>query len=109
MDRQEKIKVNNIPAILYGPASDRLYLYVHGKLSRKEEAEHFASIAEKSGYQVLSFDLPEHGERASEQYSCTTQNGVHDLNDMPEGNISWHRLWFILYLLIFSLLLIPVF
>ena len=27
----------------------------------------------------------------------------------PEGNISWHHLWFILYLLIFSLLLIPVF
>lgn len=27
----------------------------------------------------------------------------------PEGNISWHHLWFILYLLIFSLVLIPVF
>jgi len=27
----------------------------------------------------------------------------------PEGNISWHHLWFILYLLIFSLILIPVF
>jgi hypothetical protein len=27
----------------------------------------------------------------------------------PEGNISWHHLWFILYLLIFSLLLTPVF
>lgn len=31
-------------------------------------------------------------------------NGVY-----PEGNISWHHLWFILYLLIFSLILIPVF
>lgn len=82
MDRQEKIKINNIPAILYGSASDRLYLYVHGKQSRKEEAEHFASIVEKSGFQVLSFDLPEHGERASEQYPCTAQNGVHDLNEI---------------------------
>ncbi len=27
----------------------------------------------------------------------------------PEGNISWHHLWFILYLLLFSLILIPVF
>ncbi|MDH6314271.1 fermentation-respiration switch protein FrsA (DUF1100 family) [Parabacteroides sp. PFB2-10] len=77
MSRQEKIKINNIPAILYGSASDKLYLYVHGKQSRKEEAEHFANIAKKSGYQVLSFDLPEHGERAFEQYSCTAQNGVH--------------------------------
>lgn len=82
MDIQEKIQINNIPAILYGSASDRLYLYVHGKQSRKEEAEHFANIAEKSGYQVLSFDLPEHGERASEQYSCTAQNGVHDLKEI---------------------------
>lgn len=82
MGRQEKIKINNIPAILYGSVSDRLYLYVHGKHSRKEEAEHFASIADKSDYQVLSFDLPEHGERVSEQYPCTVQNGVHDLNEI---------------------------
>lgn len=27
----------------------------------------------------------------------------------PEGNFSWHHLWFILYLLIFSLILIPLF
>ncbi|MDR0907212.1 MAG: acyltransferase family protein [Rikenellaceae bacterium] len=27
----------------------------------------------------------------------------------PEGDISWHHLWFILYLLIFSLMLAPVF
>jgi esterase/lipase len=80
MNRQEKIQINNIPAILYGSASDRLYLYVHGKHSSKEEAERFANIATKSGYQVLSFDLPEHGERANEQYPCTAQNGVHDLN-----------------------------
>ncbi|KXK28908.1 MAG: acyltransferase [Bacteroidetes bacterium OLB12] len=27
----------------------------------------------------------------------------------PEGNLSWHHLWFLPYLLIFSLLLLPVF
>lgn len=27
----------------------------------------------------------------------------------PEGNLSWHHLWFLPYLLIFSLLLIPIF
>ena len=80
MDRQEKIQINNIPAILYGSASDRLYLYIHGRNSSKEEAEQFANIAIKSGYQVLSFDLPEHGERTNEQYPYTAQNGVHDLN-----------------------------
>ncbi|MDR2084481.1 MAG: alpha/beta hydrolase [Bacteroidales bacterium] len=80
MNRQNKIKINNISAILYGFASDKLYLYVHGKHSGKEEAEHFAYIAEKSGYQVLSFDLPEHGERLNESYPCTVQNAVSDLN-----------------------------
>lgn len=82
IDRQEKIKINNIPAILYGSASDRLYLYVHGKQSKKEEAEHFANIAVKLGYQVLSFDLPEHGERISEPYPCSVQNGVRDLKEI---------------------------
>jgi len=82
MDRQEKIQINNIPAILYGSASDRLYLYIHGRHSRKEEAEQFANIAVKSDYQVLSFDLPEHGERANEQYPCSAQNGVHDLKEI---------------------------
>jgi esterase/lipase len=79
---QQKKKIDNIPAVLYGHASDKLYLYVHGKHSRKEEAEHFAGIAEKSGYQVLSFDLPEHGERSCEQYPCTIQNGVRDLKEV---------------------------
>lgn len=82
MDKKKKVQVNNIPAILYGSTSDKLYLYVHGKHSRKEEAEQFASIAEKSGFQVLSFDLPEYGERANKQYPCTVQNGIHDLNEI---------------------------
>ncbi|MDL2277321.1 alpha/beta hydrolase [Parabacteroides sp. OttesenSCG-928-G07] len=82
MDKQEKIRINHIPAILYGSDSDKLYLYVHGKHSRKEEAEHFANIAEKAGYQVLSFDLPEHGELISEPYPCTVQNSVRDLKEV---------------------------
>jgi len=82
MGNQEKIKINNIPAILYGSASDRLYIYVHGKHSRKEDAEQFANIAIKSGFQVLSFDLPEHGERIFEPYPCTVQNSVHDLKEV---------------------------
>ena len=27
----------------------------------------------------------------------------------PEGNLSWHHLWFLPYLLIFSLILVPIF
>lgn len=76
---QEKMNINGIPAILWGPKSDRIYLYVHGKSSCKEYAEEFAKIAEEKGYQTLSFDLPAHGERKSENRRCDIWNGMQDL------------------------------
>lgn len=78
--KKEKLQIENIPAILYGSNSDKLYLFVHGKYSKKEEAEEFANVATNFGYQVLSFDLPEHGERERHQYKCSVQNGIHDLS-----------------------------
>jgi len=62
----EIFKIQGIPAIVYGKSSEKLFLYIHGKNGRKEEAEQFASIACRKGYQVLGFDLPEHGERKDE-------------------------------------------
>lgn len=79
---QQKIQINDIPAILYGSASDKLYPYVHGKHTKKEEAGQFACLAEKSGFQVLSFDLPEHGERIHEPHPCNVQNSVNDLKEV---------------------------
>lgn len=76
---KRKLQIENIPSILYGPDSDKLYLFVHGKYSNKEEAEAFAHVATDIGFQVLSFDLPEHGEREQDQYKCSVQNGTHDL------------------------------
>ena len=77
--KKEGLKIENIPAILWGKKSNKVYIYVHGKLSSKEEALSFAEKAIRKGYQVLSFDLPEHGERTKENYPCTAWNGVHDL------------------------------
>lgn len=82
--KKEKLQIENIPAVFYGEDSEKLYLFVHGKLSKKEEAENFATIAANAGYQVLSFDLPEHGEREKHPYKCTVQNGVHDLTVINE-------------------------
>lgn len=65
----EKLKLEGIPANLYGEPSDKLFLFIHGKNGNKEEAKPFAAIACPKGYQVLSFDLPEHGERGNE--TCT--------------------------------------
>lgn len=54
------------PAVLYGEASDKLFIYVHGQGGNKEEGERFSFIARKFGYQTLAVDLPEHGGRTDE-------------------------------------------
>ena len=63
---KEFIQICSIPAIIWGVTSSKAYLYVHGKGLDKEEAELFASIVCQCGWQVVSIDLPEHGERKLE-------------------------------------------
>lgn len=76
---QQALRIGGIPAILWGRPSDRVYIHVHGKQSRKEYAEEFAALAEERGYQTLSFDLPRHGERQAEATPCDIWHGVDDL------------------------------
>ena len=64
--KEERFPIANIPAMLYGDSEEKLFLYIHGKMGFKEEAARFAEIACAKGYQVLSIDLPGHGERAGE-------------------------------------------
>ena len=59
-------QIQDIPAVLYGEESDKLYLFVHGKCGYKEEAKDFAEIVCPRGWQVLGIDLPEHGSRKGE-------------------------------------------
>ena len=75
----QQINIGGIPAILWGNPSSKLYLHVHGKQSRKEYAQTFAALAETQGYQTLSFDLPEHGERVGTLPRCDIWSGMHDL------------------------------
>ena len=77
--KTQKFMLDDIPSILWGEDSNKVYVHVHGKMSRKEYAESFAAIAETKGYQTLSFDLPRHGERASEPDRCDIWNGMRDL------------------------------
>ena len=78
--KKARIEINQIPALVWGEESDKVYLCVHGKMSSKEAAEGIAKIAEQRGYQTISFDLPEHGERQNEDKRCDIWNGVHDLS-----------------------------
>ncbi|MCL1975918.1 MAG: alpha/beta hydrolase [Firmicutes bacterium] len=82
--KKESIIIESIPAILWGEKSNIGYIYVHGKLSDKEDARGFAEKSVPKGYQVLSFDLPEHGERLTANYPCTVWNSVLDLNTISK-------------------------
>ncbi len=91
---KQNILIKNIPSILWGEKSDRIYIYVHGKMSKKEDAKVFAEIANLKGYQVISFDLPEHGERKKDDYKCNPWNGVDDLkiiSDYVQGK--WNDIY----------------
>ena len=84
---KKRIQINHIPAILYGEKSNKLYLFIHGKHSNKEEANQIAELIVPHGYQVLSFDLPEHGERKNEKAKFTVQNCISDLHSVMDSVI----------------------
>ncbi|KAJ51421.1 hypothetical protein BD780_002575 [Clostridium tetanomorphum] len=79
---KQNLEIENIPAILWGDKSDKVFIAVHGNMSNKADNSIvvFAEEAIAVGYQVLSFDLPKHGDRKEEDYDCKVQNCVEDLN-----------------------------
>ena len=97
--KTERININNIPSIIWGEKSKRVFIAVHGNMSNKED-EVIKILAEKvveKGYQVLSFDLPEHGERKDDtNYLCKVQNCVKDLKSIivyAKANYDEISLW----------------
>lgn len=62
---KDNFNINNIPTVLWGDKSEKVFIAVHGNMSNKEDAviQILAEEANQKGYQVLSFDLPEHGEK----------------------------------------------
>lgn len=83
--KTERINIHNIPSVIWGEKSSKVFIAVHGNMSNKED-EVIKILAEKvtaRGYQLLSFDLPEHGERRNDTtYLCKAQNCVNDLNQI---------------------------
>ena len=81
------LKINNIPVTIWGEKSNKVYIAVHGNMSHKEDEviKILSSKVISLGYQVLSFDLPEHGDRKEDvSYLCTVQNCVSDLETIME-------------------------
>ncbi|MGN0707970.1 MAG: alpha/beta hydrolase [Faecalibacterium sp.] len=77
--KTQKLKLDGVPALLIGAESQKVFLYVHGKLGCKEEALDFAEQACPAGYQVLAIDLPEHGERKAEEAKLLPWNAVPEI------------------------------
>ena len=59
----KRFPIDSVPAVLYGEPAEQGYIFLHGQMGCKEEAEAFARVACPRGYQVLAIDLPGHGER----------------------------------------------
>ena len=92
--KKQYIEVDGIPAVIWGAPSERLYLAVHGDMSHKEDKviELLAEEAVLKGYQVLSFDLPEHGDRKQERTPCKVTFCMADLARVMEyARQSWRR------------------
>lgn len=79
---KQTLRIEGIPAVLWGPASERLFLAVHGDQSHKEDdvVRIFAEAAAEKGVQTLSFDLPEHGDRQGGSSLVTPRAAVENLH-----------------------------
>ncbi len=80
--KKDKQIIHGIPAIIWGEKSDRVYIYIHGKDSHKEYAERLAEEGNYKGFQVISFDLPKHGERKDNDKEFIIQNCVPELKNV---------------------------
>lgn len=80
--KTERLQIQGIPAVIYGEASEKVWLYVHGKQSAKEAAGRFAETVCAKGWQVLSADLPEHGERSGGPVPLDPWHAVPELREI---------------------------
>lgn len=81
-----KHTIQRIPALVWGEPAERVWLAVHGNQSHKADTviQLLAQRAAARGEQVLSFDLPGHGERKGEPIPCKVQNCVEELSLIME-------------------------
>lgn len=77
--KTQRFQIGTIPAVLYGEPAKQGYVFLHGQMGRKEEAEAFAQVVCPRGIQVLSMDLPGHGERQGRSEALLPWTAVPDI------------------------------
>lgn len=93
--KTNKYSIEGIPAVEWGEPGGRVFVAVHGYMSNKEDTviQILAQAAVEKGYQVLSFDLPQHGERKGKGAVCKFQNCVEDVQTiMQYAKQNWQRI-----------------
>jgi pimeloyl-ACP methyl ester carboxylesterase len=87
--KTEPFQIGKVPAILYGETAKQGYLFLHGQMGHKEEAEAFAQVVCPRGFQVLSIDLPGHGTRQNRSEELAPWTAVPDI----QAALNWasHR------------------
>lgn len=69
---ERRFQIENIPAVLYGDASEKAYLFIHGQCGCKEEGLAFAEIATDFG-QTLSWNyLTWERQHPIQNWNCPT-------------------------------------
>ena len=97
--KKQYLKIDNIPLILWGNKSNKVIIAVHGNKSNKEDLviNLLATKTCTKDYQIISFDLPEHGERIRDKdYICNIQNCVTDIRKIYKyamENFQFVDLW----------------
>lgn len=81
---QQKVLLSGIPALVWGAPSNDVLLYIHGQGGKKEEAaDLYDTVCRtncRTNRQMLSIDLPGHGERVQETDSFDPWHVVPELN-----------------------------
>jgi len=81
MVQKRRFEIFGIPTVEWGERKERVFVAVHGYMSNKEDTviQILAETAAEKGIQVLSFDLPQHGDRKERDALCKVENCVADL------------------------------
>ena len=90
--KTERFQIGAVPAVLYGDPAEQGYLFLHGQLGYKEEAESFAQVVCPKEFQVLSIDLPGHGERRSRNEALFPWTALPDIRAALDwAGLRWKR------------------
>lgn len=91
----QQFTIEGIPAVVWGPDAPSVFLAVHGNMSNKMDTpiRMLAEQATGKGYQVLSFDLPQHGERSGETEPIMVDRCVDELHQiLSYAQTRWQHL-----------------